>query len=333
MKSTLITLCLLLLVNGAFAQTPIPAPAPAAAPTPPPPATETVAPNIPGVVAGGTRVQVVKDGFQGTEGPHGLPDGSLLFTETAANRITKIAPDGTTSTFLENTNGSNGLAFDAKGRLYTVQTVAGSTKVGIIYPKGSEAVLADNIDGKPFNRPNDLTIDRKGGVYFTDFPFQAPAAGSQAPAPAVYYIPAGGNVIKVADGIDRPNGIQLSKDEKTLYLNNNSEWMIAFDVQPDGTLANQRNFAHYMGLKPGANGVIASSADGLTVDNDGRLYAATNVGVQVFDAKGTHLGTIQLSRAPQNLAFAGADKKTLYVVGRGAAFKVQMLAQGIKDRK
>jgi gluconolactonase len=79
------------------------------------PPTETVAPNIPGVVAGGTKVQVIKDGFQGTEGPISLPDGSLIFTETQANRITKIDKDNNTSTFLENTNGSNGLAFDTLG--------------------------------------------------------------------------------------------------------------------------------------------------------------------------------------------------------------------------
>src|SRR5688572_11977295 len=135
---------------------------------PQPPATDTVAPNIPGVVAAGTKVEVIKSGFQGTEGPIGLPDGSLIFTETQANRITKIAADGTTSIFLENTNGSNGLAFDAKGRLISVQTTPGQTKIGVIYPKGSEATLSDNFDGKPFGRPNDLVVDRRGGVYFSE---------------------------------------------------------------------------------------------------------------------------------------------------------------------
>src|SRR5262247_2468730 len=96
--------------------------------------TDTVAPNIPGVVQGGTKVQVIKDGFQGTEGPIGLPDGSLIFTETNASRITKIDKDGNTSAFLENTNGSNGLAFDSKGRLISVQTTPGNTKIGVIYP-------------------------------------------------------------------------------------------------------------------------------------------------------------------------------------------------------
>src|SRR5829696_2513544 len=80
------------------------------------PPTETVAPDIPGVVKGGTKVQVIKFGFQGTEGPIGLPDGSLIFTETQANRITRIDKDtNATSTFLENTNGSNGLGWDVKG--------------------------------------------------------------------------------------------------------------------------------------------------------------------------------------------------------------------------
>ena len=190
---------------------------------PPPPATDTVAPDIPGVVAGGTKVQVIKEGFQGTEGPIGLPDGSLIFTETNANRITKIDKDNNVSTFLENTNGSNGLAFDAKGRLITVQTTPGQTKIGVVYPKGSETVLADGFEGKPFGRPNDLVVDKKGGVYFTEpGPNAQPGTTPAAPPlpPAVYYVPPGGRAIKIADGIERPNGIQLSRDEKTLYVNN-----------------------------------------------------------------------------------------------------------------
>lgn len=275
------------------------------------PPTETVAPDIAGVVAGGTKVQVIKDGFQGTEGPITLPDGSLIFTETNANRITRIDKDDGVSTFLENTNGSNGLAFDAKGRLISVQTTPGQTRIGVVYPKGSEAVLADNYDGKPFGRPNDLVVDRRGGVY---------------------YIPPGGKAVKIADGIERPNGIMLSRDEKTLYVNNSSgEYLLAFDVRADGTVGNRRNFARYEGVTKTASG-IASGADGLALDTEGRLYAATSAGVLVFDAAGKHLGTIPFSRAPQNLAFAGPEKNVLYVVGRGAAFKVQMLAVGFKGR-
>ena len=323
MKTAVILFCALC-AAPAYSQT-------AQVPPPAPPATDTVAPDIPGVVKGGTTVTVIKEGFQGTEGPIALPDGSVIFTETNASRITKIDKDNNVTTFLENTNGSNGLAFDAKGRLLSVQTTPGRTRVGIIYPKGSEALLADGFEG----RPNDLVVDKKGGVYFTVPGPVAAQPGAPPPAPitpVVYYIAPGGKAMKVVEGVDNPNGIQLSRDERTLYLNNTrGEYLLAFDVQPDGTLTNRRNFGQYAGVTKTATGV-ASGADGLAIDNDGRVYAATTAGVQVFSPQGQHLGTIPLSRSPQNLAFAGPDKKTLYVVGRGAAFKVQMLSQGFTGR-
>ena len=91
----------------------------------PPPGIDTVTTAIPGVVKAGVTVKAIKSGFTGTEGPIGLPDGSLVFTETQANRITRIDANDQTSTFLENTNGSNGLAWNAKGRLISVQTTPG----------------------------------------------------------------------------------------------------------------------------------------------------------------------------------------------------------------
>lgn len=91
------------------------------------------------------------------------------------------------------------------------------------------------------------------------------------------------------------------------------------------------DFAKYEGVVSNAQG-LRSGADGLAIDQEGRVYAATTAGVQVFDAKGVHLGTIPVSRAPQNIAFAGADKKTLYIVGRGAAWKVQLLTPGYQGR-
>lgn len=283
------------------------------------PATNTVAPAIPGVIAAGTPVTVIKEGFQGTEGPIALPDGSVIFSEPQANRISKIDKDGNVSTFLENSNGSNGLAFDSKGRLISTQTAAGQERIGVVYPKGAEATLADNI-----GRPNDLVVNKAGGIYFT-------APGQ---TPVVYYIPPGGRAVKAADGIDNPNGIQLSRDEKTLFVNNTrGEYLIAFDIQPDGTLTNKRNFAKYQGVTKNDTG-FASGADGIAVDSEGRVYVAINStgGVQVFSPQGQHLGTIPTSLGAQNIAFAGPDKKTLYIVGRGAAFKVQMLSQGYQGR-
>ena len=292
-----------------------------------PPATDTAAPNIPGVVAGGTKVQVIKDGFVGTEGPIPLPDGTIIFTHPGQNRIRKINKDGSTATFLENTNGSNGLAFDSTGRLISAQ----ANGIGILYPKGSEKTLLDNCDGKRFGRPNDLVVDKKGGVYFTDPVGFGPDAPKNV-TPAVYYRTPGGKCMKVAEGINRPNGVQLSSNEKILYVNDTAgEYVFAFDIQPDGTLKNRRNFARLQGVQKTDTGVN-SGADGLAIDSKDRVYVCTMTGVQVFSPKGEPLGTIPLSRPPQNLAFGGSDKKTLYVVGRGAAYKVQMLAQGFKGR-
>lgn len=324
--SSLLAIALAALVPAAYAQ----APQPAAA-------VESTATAIAGVVGAGTKVEVIKSGFTGTEGPIGLPDGSLIFTETQANRITRIDKDtNQTSAFLENTNGSNALAWDPKGRLISVQTTPGATRIGVVYPKGSETTLTDAFEGKPYGRPNDLVVSRTGHIYFTEpGPNATPGQAPPTPAlpPAVYHVDPAGRVTKVADGIARPNGIMLSPDERTLYVNNTSgEYLLAFDVAADGTTSNRRNFAKYPTLTRGADGTPNSGADGLAVDAEGRIYCAALGGVQVFSSKGEHLGTIPVSLQPQNIAFAGADKKTLYIVGRGSAFKVRLLTPGFAGR-
>jgi len=299
------------------------------------PPTDTVAPAIPGVVAAGAAVHVIKDGFNGSEGPITLPDGSVIFSETTANRTIKIDGSGSVSVFLENTGGANGMSFDTDGRLFATHVPYGASKVSIIYPKGKEALIVDNYQGKPFGRCNDVTVAKNGAIYFTDSANPAPPPPTPLPLPpALYYVPAGSHTaVQVLNDVAFPNGVVLSRDEKILYLNNtNGEYLIAFDVKPDGSLSNRRNFAQYQGVTKNASGAMVSGADGITIDNDGRLYVATAIGVQVFATDGKYLGTIPLSRPPQNLAFAGKDKKTLYVVGRGVAFQVPMIAQGFTGR-
>jgi gluconolactonase len=302
-----------------------------------PPATDTMAPGIAGVVAEGAIVHVIAEGFQGTEGPLGMADGSLIFTETNVNRITRIGLNDELSTFLENSNGSNSLGYDPMGRILSVQTTPGMTRVGVIYPAANASVLTDNYDGKPYGRPNDLVVSTKGAVYFTDPGPNAPTDGSTPPppplTPAVYHVPVGGAVQRIAEGIERPNGITLSREEDTLYVNNtNGEYLLAFDVLADGSVGDRHNFATYDGVTRNDNGTVVSGADGLVIDSEGRLYVATTIGVQVFSAAGQQLGTIPISRQPQNLAFAGPSKQTLYIVGRGAAYRLDMLARGFAGR-
>ncbi len=278
---------------------------------PEPPATVTVAPGIPGVVAAGTKVVVLKDALQGAEGPLMLPDGSLIFTETQANRVTKIDKNGNFSTYLENTNRANGMGLDSKGRLLATQ----ANTVAVIAPKGSEAVLA----GPYKSRPNDLVIDKKDGVYFTL-------------TPGVFYIPSGGQAVQAGEA-PSPHGIILSPDEKTLYVADSSGmYVIAFDVQADGKLTNRRNFGKYEGMNLTAADP-ESHADGIAIDSDGRVYVGVLTGVEVFSPQGKHLGLIPVSRRPQNLAFGGPGKKTLYLTGTGGAvFTVQMLSHGYMGR-
>ena len=143
----------------------------------------------------------------------------------------------------------------------------------------------------------------------------------------MYYIPKGGQPTKLGEAASA-HGIQLSPDEKTLYSADSSgEYLIAFDVQSDGKLTNKRNFGKYQGLPS-----PESHADGIAIDSEGRVYVGIATGVQVFSPKGEPLGVIPTSQRPQNLAFAGPDKKTLYLTGGSAMFSVQMQAKGYAGR-
>lgn len=106
--------------------------------------------------------------------------------------------------------------------------------------------------------------------------------------------------------------------------------MLAFDVEPDGSLRNRRDFARYQSQNVSADG--SNKADGMAIDTEGRVYIATALGVEIFSPRGEHRGTNTMSQSPQNLAFAGPNERTLYVVGRGTALKIQMLAQGFTGR-
>ena len=291
----------------------------------PPPPLFTLAPDIPGVVKGGTKVELIKEGFMGAQGATQGPDGSLLFTERMANRITKIDKDGNISSYMEDTSATNSFSFDSKGRAIGVQWMPAG--VAVLAP--TKTSLADKFEAHGFGRPNDLTIDKKGGVYFTD----DLGIPENTIKPAVYYVKPTGGILKIADDIARPNGLVLSPDERTLYvLDTNGDGLKAFDVQADGSARNERTFATITeGVRKTDTGAN-SGADGGAIDGAGRLYVTSNAGVQVFSPKGEHLGTIPTPRQSQNLAFAGPDKKTLYILGGNAVYKVQMLAEGYKGR-
>src|SRR5262249_4237775 len=146
----------------------------------------------------------VQTGFVFTEGPTADAEGNVYFTDVRANKILKLDTKGNLSTFLEETQGANGLGFDSKGRLIAAQGLA-AWIIAIDVSSKQITVLADKYDGKPFARPNDLVVDRQGGLYFTD------------PDPkSVYYVAPDGRVTRLIDDLARPNGVILSPDEKML---------------------------------------------------------------------------------------------------------------------
>jgi gluconolactonase len=271
----------------------------------PQPARQVSVTAIPGVVAASATWTLAWSGTDNADGLVGAADGGLLFAQEQPDRVSKLDRNDRVSVVVEDTHGAGSLAMDREGRIFAVQRTCTDpglrlaspcvepTKVAIIHPTDRRKALADNFEGKPLGRINDLVVDRNGGAYFT--------------SGGAYYVSPAGQVTTIGQNL-RTNGIMLSPDEKILYVTNGGV-VVAFDVQPDGTVRNQRDFAK---LEAGGSG------DGLAVDSAGRLYVTSARGVQVFSAEGQYLGLIPTPRNVISVAFAGPDKKTLYVVGSGA---------------
>jgi gluconolactonase len=204
-------------------------------------------------------------------------------------------------------------------------------------------VLADKYEGKSIDGPNDVVTDAKGGFYFTDPQFTMEATKFQ-PGRAVYYVSPEAKVTRVTQPNEfaMPNGIVLSPDGKTLYINNcyddeswypvkseKDNYIWAYDVAADGTISNGRKFATL--FLPG--NVLdrkgrSSSADGMAIDKKGNLYVATYYGVQIFDAKGAYIGMINLPSFPVSLCFGDNDMKTLYIVSYSKVFRIRTNQEG-----
>lgn len=283
---------------------------------------------IPGVVNEGTPIQLVKDGFEAVEGPLPEPDGGLLFTNYRAGRIVRIAADGSVSDWYQGPGGPNALTRTPGGDV--VATLNEALAIGVVRSGEPPRTLVGDYGGKPFNRPNDLVASRRGDIYFTD---TVPLTATAPPAipSALYQLTASGQLVRLADDIARPNGVALSPDDRTLYVaNTTGEWVFAFALDRKGHVRERRNFARLAVPLPAQPNTASAGAgaDGLAVDENGRLYVATTLGVQVFSKKGEPLGVLTLPKQPQNLAFSGPRRSTLYVVGRGAVYRIDTLTRG-----
>jgi gluconolactonase len=204
-------------------------------------------------------------------------------------------------------------------------------------------VVADKYDGKPIDGPNDIITDAKGGIYFTDPQFTMEAKKFQ-PGRAVYYVSPEGKITRITQPNEfaMPNGILLSPDGKTLYINNcyddetwypvksdKDNFIWAYDVNPDGTISNGRKFAKlFLTENVLDRKGRSSSADGMAIDKMGNIYVATYYGVQIFNNKGEFVGMINLPSFPVSLCFGDNDMKTLYIVSYNKVFKIRTNMQG-----
>lgn len=277
--------------------------------------------KIPGIGPVG-EIKKLHTGLQFTEGPAADRHGNLYFSDIPANKIYKLDSAGMLSTFLEPSNHTNGLMVNGAGRIVACEM---DGRIVEIDPE-TKAVqaLAAEYNGKRFNAPNDLVLDRQGGVYFTDPHFRAPMPLPQEKV-AVYYRNAGGMVTRLVDDLRAPNGVILSPDEKHLYVvPTMQKEMMVYAVESAGKLGPGRVFCSLQ--QP--EGKDNTGGDGLTIDSKGNLYITSGLGVQVFNPEGKLLGILKFPEQPANCTFAGPGNKTLFVTARTSLYSVEMEVAG-----
>lgn len=303
-----------------------------------------------------TRSAPIRGGL--TEGVAAAPDGTMYFSEIPFGEdkgmIMRFDPKSkTTAIFAEDSHKSNGLMFDAKGFLVACEGSDGGGRCVSRWDvkAGRRVVVADRYTGKRFNACNDLCIDEKGRIYFTD-PRYLGAEPRELEHRAVYRVDPGGEVVEVTHEVEKPNGIAISPDQKTLYVadhNNGTDQIdpdapkpklgamkvYAFPLGPDGLVSGPRRTLVDFGDEEGS--------DGMTVDTQGRIYLASRrpsrPGVLVIDPTGKEVGFIKTGEPqqgasepignPSNVDFGiGAESNVLYITVDKSLYRIRLNATG-----
>jgi len=279
----------------------------------------TLAQDIP-VVAPGATVKEVAKQFAFTEGPAVNKQGDIYFTDQPNDKIWKYDVNGKLSLFMDKTGRSNGLYFDKKGNI--ISCADEKDELWAISPSKKVTVLLSDYEGKKLNGPNDLWIDPKGGIYFTD-PFyprdywtrKTPDIKEQK----VYYLPKGKKAAVVADdSVVKPNGIVGTPDGKYLYVADiEAGKTYRYRINLDGSLTDKQLF-------------VSQGSDGMTLDSEGNLYI-TGQGVTIYDNTGKKLGNIPIpTHWTGNVCFGGKDRKTLFITASEAIYTLQMRVKGVE---
>lgn len=274
------------------------------------------------IIAPGAKLEKLADGFSFTEGPAADKYGNVYFTDQPNDRILKWSVDGKLSTFRESTGRANGMYFDNEGNLLSCSDM--DNQIWSIDMNGGHIVLAAGFEGKRLNGPNDLWVHPNGGIYFTDPLYKRDYwtrdPGMQQDGEHVYYLPPGagpaGKIVKVADDLEKPNGIVGSPDGKHLYVADiKANRTYVYDISADGSLMNKRLFAPL-------------GSDGMTIDEEGNVYL-TGKGVTVFDSRGERIEHIPVdANWTANVCFGGKDMKTLFITASQYLYALRMNVKG-----
>jgi gluconolactonase len=287
------------------------------------------------------KLEPVAINHEWVEGPvWNRKEGYLLFSDIPNNAVFQWQPNKGEKLFLQPSGytgkekfigrepGSNGLTFDAQGRLVLCEH--GDRRIARLEADGTKTTLVDRYEGKRLNSPNDAVFKSNGDLYFTDPPFGLPQAfddpGKELPFCGVYRYAKDGKLTLLTKDLKAPNGIAFSPDEKTLYVSDadraHAVWW-AFEVKSDGTLGEGKIIFDATELAKTRQGV----PDGLKVDARGNLFAAGPGGIYVLTPDGKPLGWFDLGGATGNSNW-GEDGATLFITSGHTVYRVRLNTKG-----
>lgn len=271
------------------------------------------------VVVQGAKVEKLGEGYEFTEGPAADAQGNVFFTDQPNDRIVRWSVDGQLSDFLKPCGRSNGLCFDADGNLWACADA--KNELWVIDPQGKHEVVVDGYQGRLLNGPNDVWVHPGGGVFFTDPYYKRPywdRGPVEQAGQFVYYLAPDRKTLRpVAEDLQQPNGIIGTPDGRLLYVADiRAKRTYAYDIQPDGTLADKRLFCEL-------------GSDGMTIDNEGNVYLTGN-GVTVFNSSGQQIAHIEIpERWTANVCFGGKDGHLLFITASKSIYGVPMRTRGV----
>jgi gluconolactonase len=272
------------------------------------------------VVAPGAELKKLPQKFAFAEGPAVNKAGDIYFTDQPDDKIWRYDRKGKISLFMDKTGRSNGLYFDQQGNL--ISCADEKDELWSISLNKKVTVLLSQFEGKRLNGPNDLWIDPKGGIYFTDPYYQREywdRKQPDIPGQKVYYLPKGkSEAIIVEDSVVKPNGIVGTPDGKYLYIADiQANKTYRYEMNNNGSLKARQEF-------------LPQGSDGMTLDNEGNLYI-TGKGVTVYDSSGKKLGNIPVpSNWTGNVCFGGKNRQTLFITASESVYTLQMQVRGVE---